>query len=106
MILNAQPRIARYFYRLRDCNLITEVCVAGSCDPSQFIATYTADGTLQKWDQRTEGELLVFHAPDGYDGGGFIWSYNERLQKVEAMPRAELESLALRCRKSTIVNTG
>ncbi len=89
-----------YFYRLRNDNFIKEFCVAGAQDPEQYVDTPAPDGTKQRWIKRMEGDLLVFTPPDGYEGGAIGWMYNRKLQIGEAMPRAGLERLALRCRVS------
>jgi len=96
---------ATYFYRLREVSdeIITEFCVRGHSDPRQFVETLAPDGTPQRWENREEGDLLVFHAPDGYSGQqGLIWSYDNRLQEAVPMPRAELEKEAMRMRVSAI----
>jgi hypothetical protein len=94
------PRQAWYFYRLKDDNLISEFCVANGADPNQYVETPAPDGSLQRWDKREEGELIVFHPPDGYFGGPVGWMYDKTIQIGQAMPREELERQALRCRTS------
>ena len=95
------PKPAFYFYRLRDDDFVEEFCVAGAVDPNQFVETLAQDGTPQRWIKRREGDLLVFHPPDGYQGGqGLLWAYDHRLQTGRPMPREELEKQALRMRLS------
>lgn len=92
-----------YFYRLKDDDLIGEFCVANAADPDQEVETINPDGTMEKWEKRQEGDLLVFRPPSGYSGGPVCWMYNRNLQIGVAMPREELERQALRCRRSTVV---
>jgi len=94
------PRTAYYFYRVReDDSLIREFCVAGHADPNQYVETLAPDGTLQRWQKREEGDLLVFWPPDGYAGmQGVLWCYDRRLQIGEPMPRPQLERELLRNR--------
>ena len=95
------PRIAYYFYRLRDDHIVSEFCVANAGDPRQAVETLAPDGTPQRWQQRHEGDLLVFTSPDGYAGDqGILWLYDRRLQLGQPMPREELERQALRMRVS------
>lgn len=95
------PQQAYYFYLLQDDDFVKEFCVANSGDPHQTVATLAPDGTWQYWKSRAEGDLLVFHPPDGYTGDeGLLWAYDKRLQRGEPMPRAELERRALAMRVS------
>jgi hypothetical protein len=95
------PQQAFYFYRLRD-NQITEFCVANARDPKQYVESKAPDGSTQLWESRWEGDLLVFHCPDGHNpGDGLLWFYDRRIQIGQAMPLEELERQALRCRVST-----
>lgn len=101
MLAPEQPRIAWYFYRLKDDDFVSEFCVANSADPDQSVHTLAPDGTKQPWEKRQEGDLTVFRPPDGYQGDqGLLWAYDRRLQLGEAMPRKELERYALRFRVS------
>lgn len=101
------PRTAHYFYRLKDDDFVSEFCVANSADPGQYVETLAPDGTAQRWDRRDEGDLAVFRPPDGYSGSqGVLWAYDRRLQRGEAMPRVQLERLALRCRVSVVAPAG
>jgi hypothetical protein len=96
-------RTAFYFYRVRD-DLVEEFCVANhEGDPRQYVTTLAPDGTEQRWEKREEGDLLVFHPPDGYvSAQGLLWCYDGRLQRGVAMPRARLEKEMLRMRTSII----
>lgn len=95
---------ARYFYRLRDDHIVREFCVEGATDPWQSVETLAPDGTLQRWHRRMEGDLMVFHPPDGYVGEqGLLWSYDRDLQEAEPMPRDLLERRALNMRVSVVV---
>ncbi len=87
--------IAWYFYRVRHDHFIFEFCVANARDPNQYVESDAPDGSKQKWRQYHEGDLLVFTAPDGYQGGPLGWFYDDRLQQGQAMPRSELERRAL-----------
>lgn len=103
LVLRAERRripFAYYFYRIRNDNFIREFCVANARDPNQQVESPAPDGTMQRWAKRLEGDLVVFTAPDGYEGGAVGWSYDRRLQMGVPMPREELERQALRCRKS------
>jgi hypothetical protein len=103
-----EPRVCRYFYRLKDDDLVTEFCVANALDvptegfpDGQYVATRAPDGTLQRWAKRLEGDLLVFRPPDGYAGGqGMEWHYDRRTQRHEPIDRPTLEKLALSGRVS------
>ncbi len=100
---DAGPAEARYFYRLREDDFVSEFCVANSAGPNT-LETIAPDGTFQRWPSRHEGDLLVFRAPDGYSGGqGLCWSYDRRLQAGDPMPRRELERRALGMRASIVV---
>lgn len=110
------PAIAHYFYvtRLDSDHLVQTFCVAGHADPDQYVATLAPDGTEQRWDRREENDLLVFYPPDGYEAHGpigpgagsqgLLWCYDQRLQRHEPLPRAELERRALNMRVSLLVN--
>ena len=100
-----QPRTAHYFYRLKDDNLVSQFCVANSGDPNQWVETMAPDGTMQRWQKREEGDLVVFYPPDALASQQVIgWAYNRDLQIGKPMPREELEKLALHHRVS--VNFG
>lgn len=96
-----QSALCYYFYRLKEDDCVREFCVAGAVDPDQYVETLAPDGTPQRWEKRQEGDLLVFHPSDGYAGDQcLLWSYNKSLQRGEAMPREQLEKLALSMRCS------
>lgn len=102
--LGRPPRVAYYFYRLKDDDIVSEFCVANAADPHQYVSTLALDGTEQLWQRRDEGDLVIFRPPDGYLGSqGLLWAYDRRLQVGEAMPRAELERYALRHRVSVVM---
>lgn len=95
-----------YFYRLREDDFVSEFCVIGSADPNQQVETMAPDGTIQQWEKRKEGNLIVFRPPDGYVGNqGLMWHYDRTLQHGEAAPRDVLEREALNNRL-TIVGLG
>lgn len=97
-----QPKIARYFYRLKDDRMVT-FCVENACGP-QSVETISRDGLHRKWQSYWEGDLLVFYPPDGADiSEGIFWAYDKRLQVAVEYPRAELEKKALGMRASIVV---
>jgi hypothetical protein len=105
MALEAR-RVARYFYRLKDDDIITEFCVAGAVG-AQSVETLMPDGSHRKWDSCWDGDLLVFKPPDGgCVPHGLMWYYDRRLQIGEPMERPELERRALGNRVSIIVPSG
>ncbi len=74
--------VAYYFMRMKEDNLVAELCIAGASDPNQTVSTLAPDGTKQFWDKRWEGDLLVFHPPDGYAGDQPLeWHYNKLFQR-------------------------
>jgi hypothetical protein len=94
------PETAWYFYRLNDCNVFGQFCVANAKDPHQYVETRAPDGTVQRWEKRWVGDLLIFFPPDGYSGGPIGWAYDRTIQIGKPMPDDELERQALRCRVS------
>ena len=98
-LVATQPREAYWFERLRNDDYIVEVCVANwQGDPDQVIETKAPDGTIQQWEKRFEGDLMVFKAPDGYSGGPVGWKYDRRKQrgKMMSMETRARESLSNR----------
>jgi len=96
------PKIARYFYRLKDDRMVT-FCVENASGP-QSVETISRDGQHRKWQSYFEGDLLVFYPPDGADiSEGVFWAYDKRLQIAVEYPRAELERKALGMRASILV---
>lgn len=95
------PRTVRYFYRLAHDYRIVAMCFANAGDDAGiFVETEAPDGTLQRWAERAEGDLRVFHAPDGYLGGGvgFFCRW-----PVEPLPLEQLEREAMNGRHSGCV---
>jgi hypothetical protein len=124
---DVQPRVAWYFYRMRDDGRIGEFCVANATGPNQVSTPVPGEAkapppglTLyetmvwsarerQVWEMREEGDLLVWSAPDGYlalpEGENAVgWLYDRRLQQGEPMPPRELDRQALRCRVSALMD--
>ena len=101
----SKPKTAFYFYRLKDDDFVKEFCVANHADPTQYVETLARDGTLQRWDKREEGDLLVFRPPDSYAGDQpLMWMCNRDLQVVEPLSeerRQLLETEAL-CRRVSV----
>jgi hypothetical protein len=96
-------RIAYFFYRLTDDNFIGEFCVANYyADMDQRMETKVPDGSIQLWERRIEGDLMVFHAPDGYDGGPVGWKYDRRKQVGEHLPWKQMHRYALSSRHSMV----
>ena len=90
---------AWYYYRLREDDFVSEFCVANAKDHDQTVETLAPDGSAQLWARRWEGDLLVFHPPDGYAGNqGLVWRYDKRFQRHEPAPREVMEREALRNR--------
>ncbi len=84
----------RYFQRLRNDDQIHEFCVVGwnghEPDPNMFIESAVPGRPVQRWVKREEfhpeyGTMVVFHPPDGYDGGPVGWCYDRKRHWVEAM---------------------
>ena len=124
---NVEPRVAWYFYRVRDDGKIGEFCVANPTGPNQVSTPVPGEAPVpppgltlyeamvwsarnrQVWESREENGLLVFNAPDGYlalpeSENGIGWLYDQRLQRGEPMPPGELDRQAMRCRVSAIMD--
>jgi hypothetical protein len=119
IILNGKPDLevtdhgvrarnkAYYFYRVRWDYYVTEFCIVGAVGPC---AVWTeVDGQpqedLQAWEAYEEGEIKVFRAPDGYTDYQMLRvACDKRLNELLPMPPQEMDRLALRLRKSLVVN--
>jgi hypothetical protein len=74
----------RYFQRLaEDESCIREFCVFGvngfDVDPGMQLIWEPIPGDFEGrryWHKRTEGDLVIFRPPDGYDGGPVIFWYD------------------------------
>lgn len=103
-IKTVKVQIAYWWQRLNDDNYIKEFCVANHNDPDQTMETPQQSGAMQVWDKRIEGDLLVFKAPDGYNGGPVGWKYDRRKQCGWDLPHDAQARLAIRNKVS--VNFG
>ncbi len=98
---------AFYFYRIRWDYYVHEFCIVNAVGPC---AVWTdVDGqpeeALQKWDCYAEGDIMVFRAPDGYvNHQALRVACDKRLNELLPMPPDEMDRLALRLRKSLVVN--
>jgi hypothetical protein len=95
----AEPKVAWYYMVMRTDDFVTEFRVCNATGP-QRVESRAPDGSVQPWDCRTEGDELVYYAPDGYTGGPVGWFYDKRLQKGVRMSGEDLEKRATRMRVS------
>ena len=97
----AKPEPTYYFMRIHegDDNHITEFCVTIT-DRPQSAFSVAPDGSRQLWRSYTEGDIVVFVAPDGYSGGPIGYACDKRLTRLERMPPKMLERYAMRMRVS------
>jgi hypothetical protein len=100
----AQPRRATYAYRLRGDRLSYEFCLLGAGNEPVSVESIMRDGRHVKWEGRIEGDMQVFHPPDGQDiDDGIFLAYDRRMLRVEAMDRHEIERFAMRYRIAVAV---
>lgn len=81
--------------KLENDNFIREFVVYnGALDPTMFVESDCADGTLQRWHRFEEDGRSVFLAPDGYLGGPIAWIHDRSLS-VEAMVYEQKKLISL-----------
>ncbi len=99
---HAAPRTFHFYYVLADDHRVASLRLVGAIadDPLLGVESFGPDGRLQRWNRYTENGELVFCPPDAEWSREHVLRYDDRIQKHEPIPRAELERRALRGRHS------
>lgn len=96
---NASVRAFHYYYELDPRDRIRALVLVGAIEDDPLLRVTTLEGgRLVEWERKSVAGELRFFPPDPDTATEAGMWYDDRIQRHEPLPRAELERRALRAR--------